>query len=429
MVELPTSGRFSEINMPIHRRHFLKSSTTGAALALAGLSPGPAQTRNDTIQVGIIGPGARGTELLKECIELGSAGNARMVAVCDIWSRALERAARRVRESYGTEPKTYRHHEELLADKEIDAVIIATPDHQHARMLIQAVQAGKDVYCEKPMANVLEEANEALAVVQRSDRVVQMGTQRRSFPRYQTARDLMRKGRIGNLVKVDICGNQYTPFRWSFKPEEFAAVRESDVDWKAFLMGKPDRPFDPRIYRSFRLFREFSGAIADQWMSHDIDMVHFLTDELYPLSAVALGGVYEYRDFRENPDTLQVAFQYGRKRSPFLVAYSACLNNGTGFGTDYLGTKGTIEVADRFRLSGGVGKQPDAVKEDSELSAATGVQHHMANWFSAIRQRKQDAVYAPVEAGYGQSIACIMAIQSYWSGRRTIFDAAKQQIV
>jgi predicted dehydrogenase len=311
----------------------------------------------------------------------------------------------------------------------VDAVIIATPDHWHALNAVHACEAGKDVYCEKPMANVLKEANEALAVVKRSSRVVQMGTQRRSMPRYQSARDLMREGRIGKLVKVDICGNQYTPYRWSFRPEEFAAVRESDVDWKAFLMGKADRPFDPRIYRSFRLFREFSGAIIDQWMSHDIDMVHFLTGEPYPMSSVALGGIYDYSDFRENPDTVDVTFEYGRQRPKFLVSYRSCLSNGIGFGTDYMGTLGTIEVADRFRISGdGVGKRPDAVQEDRQLPEKPGVQHHMVNWFTAIRRRDPAAVYAPVEAGYGQSVACIMAIESYWSGRRTTFDAARQEI-
>src|SRR4029453_2224990 len=111
-----------------------------------------------------------------------------------------------------------------------------------------------------------------------------------------------------------------------------------------------------------------------------MDMVHSLTDEQYPLSAVAHGGIYAYHDFRENPDTVQVAFEYGRKRPKFLVAYTACLSNHSGFGTDYLGTKGTIEVADLFRLSGdGLGKHPDAIKENRELPDKAGVQHHMAN--------------------------------------------------
>jgi predicted dehydrogenase len=410
----------------IDRRRFVRSS--GAALALSGLSsPARPQSANDTIQVGIIGPGDRGTQLMRECIEHGSAHNARLIGVCDIWSRARERAAQRVRESYSREPKVYRRHEEMLADPEINAVIIATPDHQHARMLIDAVQAGKDVYCEKPMTNVVAEAKQALAAVQQSGRVVQMGTQRRSFPLYHASRDVLREGRIGKLVKIDMCGNQYSPYRWSFTPDEFAAVRESDVDWKAFLMGKADRPFDARIYRSFRLFREFSGAIIDQWMSHSIDMVHFLTGEPYPLSCMALGGVYEYQDFRENPDTIQVAFEYGRTRPKFLVSYTSCLSNRSGFGTSLLGTKGTLEVDARFRLSADVtGRR--AGQDAAELSAKEGVQHHMVNWFSAIRQHNPAAVYAPVEAGYGQSIACIMAVQSYWSGRRTIFDAAKQEI-
>jgi predicted dehydrogenase len=417
--------------MPADRRQFLKTSTSGAALALSSLSTaGQAQGPNDTIQVGIIGPGDRGMQLLRECIEHGSAQNARLTAVCDIWNKALDRAVQVVRQSYGSEPKAYRRHEQLLADKEIDAVIIATPDHQHAKMLIQAVQAGKDVYCEKPMANVLSEANEALAVVKRSDRVVQMGTQRRSFARYHTARDLLREGRIGELVRVNICGNQYTPYRWAFKPDEYEAVRESDTDWKAFLMGKPDRPFDPKIYRSFRLFREFSGAIIDQWMSHNIDMIHFLTGEPYPLTSVTLGGVYEYNDFRENPDTVHVTFEYSRNRTKFLVSYGCCLSNGQGFGTELLGTKGTLEVEARFRVSeDGIGRQRATDPKLGVYGEKAGVQHHMANWLSAIRQRKQDAVYAPVEAGYGQSIACIMATTSYWASRKATFDAAKQEIL
>jgi predicted dehydrogenase len=207
--------------------------------------------------------------------------NARMTAICDIWNKRREAAAARVKEVHGTEPKVYRHIEELLSDKDIDAVIIATADHQHAQMLKMAVEAGKDVYVEKPMANVLEEANATLAAVKKSGRIVQNGTQRRCYPKYRQAEKLMRQGVLGDVVKVDLNVNFYSPYRWAHKPEQLAEVREADTDWKAFLLGKPYRPFDPKIYRSFRLFREFSSGIIDQWMTHLIDIVHFLTG--YPI--------------------------------------------------------------------------------------------------------------------------------------------------
>jgi hypothetical protein len=159
-------------------------------------------------------------------------------------------------------------------------------------------------------------------------------------------------------------------------------------------------------------------------------MIHFLTGEPYPLTSVALGGVYEYNDFRENPDTVHVTFEYGRNRTKFLVSYGCCLSNGQGFGTELLGTKGTLEVEARFRVSeDGIGRQRATDPKLGVYGEKAGVQHHMANWLSAIRQRKQDAVYAPVEAGYGQSIACIMATTSYWASRKATFDAAKQEIL
>src|SRR4030095_5128704 len=130
-----------------------------------------------------------------------------------------------------------------------------------ARMLEMCVAAGKDAYCEKPMANVLEEANRTLDAVKRSGRVVQIGTQRRSFAKYRQAAQLMRHGVIGDLVKVDLIDNAYSPYRWARKPEDIASIQERDTDWNAFLMDKPKRPFDARIYRSFRLFREFSSGI------------------------------------------------------------------------------------------------------------------------------------------------------------------------
>src|SRR5882672_2555057 len=300
----------------MNRRNFL-----GAA-ASSVLS---AQRPNNMIRVGIVGPGGRGTQLLKECIEFSGKYNSRVTAVCDIWNKRREAAAKLVRESYGgAEPKVYRKLDELIGDKSIDAVIIATPDHAHAKMLKAAVEAGKDVYCEKPMGNVLAELNAAMAAVEKSDRIVQLGTNRRSWAKYRAAARYIREGRIGDIVKVDLIWNFYSPFRWAVSEDQLNSLKESDVDWKEFLYGKPYRPFDPKIYRSFRLFRDFSSGIIDQWMTHAIDAIHFLTGESYPMSAVAEGGTYAWKDYRENYDTIEASLKYGFNGKPFMVSYLVC---------------------------------------------------------------------------------------------------------
>lgn len=410
----------------MNRRNFLRTSSAGLALT-ATRGPAPSQSANDRIQVGIIGPGVRGMQLTKQCIEYGSKYNARVGAVCDTWTRHLEAAAKLVGESYGAKPKSYGHFEDMLADQELDAVMIATPDHTHAKMMKAALEAGKDVYVEKPMGNVLSEVNEAFETAERSDRVIQVGTQRRSFPRYRAAADIVREGRIGEIVKADVVWNMYSPYRWAKSQEDLDSVKESDINWEAFLMGKPHRPFDPKIYRSFRLFRDFSSAIIDQWMSHGIDVVHMLTGELYPASLVAHGGLYRYHDYRENPDTVQVALEYGHGDRKFPASFSVCLSTKGGRATHVLGTLGMLEVEDTWRVSGDGSEHPDALPDEKEVPEKPS-DHHMANWLDAIRRRDRDAVYAPVEAGYGHSIAGIMATDSLWSGTRKVFNPGTREI-
>ncbi|MFN0172352.1 MAG: Gfo/Idh/MocA family protein [Bryobacteraceae bacterium] len=408
----------------MNRRQFVAK---GSAAAFAASAFSQTRSANDTIRVGIVGPGGRGTSLLRECIEFGSKFNARLVAACDIWTERREAAGKRLREAYGAEPKLYNRYHDMLADKDLDAVIIATPDHQHAKMLKAAVESGKDAYCEKPMGNVLSETNEALDAVRRTGRVVQLGTQRRSYPKFRAAARILQSGRIGDIIKVEQSFNTYSPYRWSAKPEAIAALKENDTNWKEFLYGKPDRPFDPRIYRSFRLFREFSSGIIDQWMTHAIDAIHFITGESYPMSAMADGGVYRWKDYRENPDTLQTALNYGFKGKPFLVSYGVCLANGAGAGARVLGTRGTMLFEDAFRVSGEGSKDPEALTAAEEIADDPAV-HHMANWLDCVRRRDPKGCYAPVDAGYGHSIACIMATDSLWAGRRMTFDPQRRTI-
>ncbi|MBM3740149.1 MAG: Gfo/Idh/MocA family oxidoreductase [Acidobacteria bacterium] len=404
------------------RRHFLVSSAAAAAPAMA-------QTRspNDRLRVGIVGPGGRGTGVMKECIEYGGKFNARVVAACDIWNLRRDAAAKLLRESYGTEPRMYSKYEDMLASKQLDAVIIATPDHLHATMLKAAVEAGLDVYCEKPMGNVLSEANAALDAVKRSGRIVQIGTQRRSYPKYRAAMRMIAEGRIGQILRADVIWNEYAPFRWARSDADLKSLQESDVNWKEFLGGKADRPFDPRMYRSFRLFREFSSGIIDQWMTHGIDVVHMLTGEPYPMSAFTEGFNAISKDYRENPDTIEVVLQYGFGGKRFMATYATCLANATGKATRIIGSRGAALVEDVWRITGAGVKSPDAAK-DEEIPDEPGVVHHMANWLDCVRRRDSAGLYCNADAGYGHSVACIMATDSLWAGKRMKFDPARRAI-
>ena len=173
----------------ISRRRFLsRSAGAGAGLAVAGF-PGIASARNvnNRLNVGIVGPGGRGTSLLKNFFAHNNRFNAHLTAIADLWNYHRDKANKFVTENQGQAPRVYRHHEEILADADVDAVIIATPDHAHAQVLTAAAKAGKDAYCEKPMSNVLAEANDALDAVNEAGTIVQIGTQRRSWPKYRQA--------------------------------------------------------------------------------------------------------------------------------------------------------------------------------------------------------------------------------------------------
>ena len=417
----------------IHRRSFL-SRSAGAGLALAGF-PGILSARNvnNNINVGIVGPGGRGTGLLKRFLESGSQYGARLTAVCDLWNYRRDRAAALVEEKEGRAPRIYRHHEEILADKEVDALIIATPDHAHAQILKLAAEAGMDAYCEKPMSNVLSEANEALDAVRKSGVIVQIGTQRRANPRYRKAARMIADGLIGDVVKVDLHWSFYSPYRWARKEKDILMARESDLDWGTWHMGRPQRPFDPRIFRCFRLFKDFSSGIIDQWMSHGIDLAHMLTGVSYPVSAVSHGGIYKWKDYRENPDTQEVTLEYRKGDGKFLAVYSTNWINGYGNGTRVHGTLGSFEGEsfsnpDADWLFSGQGVNSEGKIQDRIVVPRESIDMdemgmaHMTNWLDAVRRRDPKGLFCPVEAGYGHSIACIMATDAYWSGKRMVFD-------
>jgi predicted dehydrogenase len=409
--------------MTLHRRTFVLSGLTAAAAArIAGA--------NDRLRVAIVGPGQHGMGLLRGFHQHAKELNAELAVVCDLWSKRRDHAAARVKElSGGGEPVKQARYADVLAMKDIDGVIIATPDHQHARQLMQAVRAGKDVYCEKPMANTLAEAKAAHRAVKASRQVVQLGTQGLSTGNYQAARAFVAGGKLGTISRVSHEGSFNGP-RWSPR-DEVKQIRAQDTDWKAWLDGHAARPFDPRLYFEFRLFREFSSGIPNQWITHAIAGVHHIMDDYFPDSVVASGGVLVYKDGRENSDTFHASFLYPKG---FLFDYAAQFGNDYPGHARYYGQNGTLERGGSGDEGGGNyvarglggGKRGERLAQEIKLSPIAPV-HHMRNWLECMRSRKTPN--ADVLSGYAHSVAAIMAARAEVTGKRVYWDRKREEIV
>jgi len=366
-----------------------------------------------------------------------------MTAVCDLWRHNLERAVAANQRYYGKAPRALRHPQELLALKDVDAVMISTPEHSHSPLLKMTAEAGKDAYCEKPMGNVLEEVKAARDAVVARNLVVQVGTQHRSEPYQIAVRDLMRSGVLGEVTKYEIEWNYHGP-RWRGRPE-VKLIREQDTDWRAWLMNKPHRPFDPQLYFEFRLYKEFSSGISDQWMSHGIDLCHYFLDETYPESVVASGGIFAWQDGRENPDTFHALFTYPKG---FLASYATSFGNDAPSFTRIMGKNATMinhggEGSPRWQMVEEKGNHENDATIDSQravkdilLPGDKGLPptwigdedpSHMINWLDCLRSRKQPN--ATVHNGFAHSVACMMAARAYWSGKKIHWDPKAEAIL
>lgn len=426
-----------------NRRTFLSRSAVtlaGAALSSTASSYGRILGANDRIALCHVGNGSRGSDLDLIVSKLASSHNVEMNSVCDLWRHNREKAVATNTRYYNRSPRAFQHIEEALADKQIDAVILSTPDHSHSPLLKMAADAGKDVYVEKPMGNVLEEAKAARDAVLQNKLVVQVGTQHRSEPYQIAAHDLVQTGVLGDVSKVEMEWNYHGP-RWRGRPET-KLIREEDTDWRRFLLNKPYRQFDPQVYCEFRLYKEFSSGIPDQWMSHGIDLVHWFMNDSFPKSAVAHGGVFAWHDGRENADTFQALLEYPKG---FLVSYSTSFGNDAPGFTRFMGKKATLfnfggEGSPRYQLveeKGTHEDNPDIDKNRTSkyvlLPGETGLPPmgiddltlgHMANWFECMRSRQQP--HCTVREGFAHSVACMMVTEAYWSGRKQYWDASTE---
>jgi predicted dehydrogenase len=439
----------------MNRRHFLRQSSLGTlAVATTGTLSARSADRvagaNERIRVGIVGFSNRfGSTLSKAFHGLSKRHNCEFVGLSDIWNRRRDEGSAYIEKLTGRKITTYRNNEELYEKANLDAVIISTADFQHSLHLAQAVEAGCDVYCEKPFAETMADARHALKTARASDRVVQIGSQRRSGASYHAAHDYIQSGEFGDIVCVEMTWNVNQPGRWR-RPGLVASIKESDVDWQRYQMNRPKVAWDPRKYLEFRLFWPYSSGICGQWMCHQIDTVHWFTGLPHPRSVSANGGIYLWKDGRTNFDTLTAVFDYGPLDDPtkgFLVIYSSRFTNSAGGVKEiYYSNGGELNLATRqitpngglkANFASAMGMKPNLLEprklkgKAAAAAANTGADAmttaHMDNWLECLRSRKK--THAPVEAGYHHAIATIMANAAARTGKRVTFDEATQEVM
>ncbi|MDQ3012519.1 MAG: Gfo/Idh/MocA family oxidoreductase [Acidobacteriota bacterium] len=409
----------------IERRDFIKQAATTATIAtLTASSYSKVLGANDRVRLGIIGPGARGQELMKDFVKVP---NAEFTAAADVYPRRFDEA-----KQIAAGMQTFKDHRRLLDSKNVDAVIVATPLHCHARHFLDTLAAGKDMYCEKTMTWSIEEAETCLAAAKKNPkRVIGVGQQHNSAGYFQDARKWVKDGLVGKVTSVESWMSRNTPKgkgQW-VRPIP-ADCNAQNVDWKAFLNGRPDRPFDANKFINWRLFWEFSGGNITENMVHQIGWIIGVLDLGVPTGAYMSGGVFSEKDGREVPDTISVVLDYP---NDLVVSWQSTFSNARfGLGIRILGTDGTVEwlAGTTDMVSGksqsGWSYAPEKLNRpnDATIKGEAKGENHYANFVECVRSRKEPNSSA--ELGYRSAIAAHLANLSYRRKERVTMETAKQ---
>ena len=404
------------------RREFIQKTGVVAATFLAyprGRVPGA----NDRVRVGMIGVGARGQDLLKQLLAVP---NAQLVAVADIYSRRRDEA-----KQLAPGIQTLADHRRLLDTNDIDGVIVASPLHLHARHFLDAIDAGKDLYCEKTMTWSIGEAQQCLAAAQKSDRVIQIGLQHESSGALADTKKWIKDGLLGKIAQVDSWMSRNTPHgkgQWvRAVPPDCTA---QNVNWNAFLNGRLDLPFDAYKFMNWRLFWEFSGGNVTENMVHQVAWIMSALELPLPSAAYMSGGVFSEKDGREVPDTIAVTLDFPNET---VVTWQSTFSNSRyGLGERLLGSDGSVEhVAGATDMVTGRSEEltryfPEPMNRPggTVLTSQSPDQNHMANWIDCIRTRKTPN--ASVEIGYRSAVAAHMANWAYRSQQRVTLELARK---
>lgn len=383
----------------MNRRNFIQTSGAITAMAMTARSYGEILGANDKVGLGIIGVGRRGRIVGAAFLE---DKRTRLTAVADTYEATRVRVLAQL-PSELPKPASYNAHEELLARKDVDAVLIATPDHLHVTIAHDALGAGKHVYLEKPTLHRWHEKPALVTAAQRSKRVLQCGMQQRSGAHYQKAKqDFFDNGKLGEVVLVRAVWHD---FSWQRRKIP-STPKPAGLDWDRFLGPAPHVPYEAARYDSWRYFHDYGNGLLADILTHWVDVAQWMLNDSSPQSAFATGGIYSLNDGRDNPDTVSAVIKYNKWNLNFESSVLPLRNDRPS--VLFEGTNGLLELArDGYVFTPRAG---EAARFDTKESLERA---HTKNFLDAVTQGA--APNAPLEAGIAASTPVLLAVKSYWS--------------
>ncbi len=405
------------IKSDLTRREFLKDSAIAGAGAavLGGLAPARVLGANERIRVGVLGSGHRARSVMAHFLQIPSV---EIVAVCDIYAPARAKAL----ELAGLGAQSYTDYRAVLDRKDIDAVLIGSPDHWHKQMLIDAVHAGKDAYVEKPIMHSIEEGVEMVRAVEETQRIVQTGTQQRSWEHWIMGKELVASGKLGKITMVHTYWYQDY-----LGKDKFPTVDPADLDWKSFLGGAPDQPFTPEKFIWWRWYWDFGGGILTDLLTHWIDVIQWYMDQPAPKTATTVGGLYRMK--WQCPDTVTAVYEYP---GDFMVTFTGSINGGVDDGgIEFCGSDATLKI-DRSRLAvyseseswvrGTFAPEPEIVVR----SEHDGTLDNVRNFVDCMHTRK--APNANIQAGFEAARTSWIGNSALKHGMKVVWDGTKGRV-
>lgn len=416
-----------------NRRTFLQRGlAVGAGVAITRMSASSyARTlgANERINTGLVGCGARGRYLAGHSVAPAD-GNTMLIALCDIWKARLSMAADEMAPLMGAKPKTYEDYHRFLDDRDLDAVFISTPDHQHAGMTVDAVQAGKHVYVEKPIIGLHSDMpilNKYLDTIKASKMVVQNGTQGVSCGAADAIKAYIADNKLGKLFRIESTETGYKPYWFGYKGPE----SEADTNWRAWLYNREYRPFDAHLHAKWMGYKEITSGTIGGWMAHFINTVHYVTGCDFPISATAWGGRYASTNDPKctAPDQTFCLLEYPEGfHTQFTSHFGSEIGNES---TVFMFERGSIRTKFGHALGNPVASGEGTKSQmtptkllDSEPGLAPVA--HVKNWLHCIRNGGQPN--AGVDYGYKQGVAIAMGDLAWDLGCKVTFDKQKREV-